>query len=95
MRIYISGKITGIEEEAEKLFSEAEKRLKRKGYEVVNPIKLPHEHDGAWHSFMQEDIQELLMCDEVYMLRNWVDSKGAKLEHDIAVNNGLKVIYEN
>jgi hypothetical protein len=39
-KIYISGKITDIEDEAPALFEQAENALKEKGYDTVNPIKL-------------------------------------------------------
>ena len=49
MRIYISGKITG-QKDFKQRFSEAEQMLTEKGYEVVNPVSLPHNHDKRWHS---------------------------------------------
>ena len=38
MRVYISGKITGVKH-ADKLFARAEEKLELLGYEVVNPYK--------------------------------------------------------
>lgn len=93
-KIYISGKITGIENEAPGLFAKAEEELKAKGYEVINPTTLPHDHDKSWHSFMKEDVKSLCDCDEIFMLSNWTDSKGAIVEHTIAMYLGLKVSYE-
>lgn len=52
-KIYISGKITGIENEAAALFEKAEKELKEKGFETVNPVTLNHKHDKSWHSYMK------------------------------------------
>lgn len=49
MRIYISGKITGLPfDEAFKMFENAENKLKFRGYEVVNPMKLNHNHNKSW-----------------------------------------------
>ena len=93
-KVYISGRITGIEEEAPQLFDKAEVKLLEDGYEVVNPMKLNHQHDKSWHSYMREDIKALCDCDTIYMLSNWKESKGAIIEMEIACHLGLKVIYE-
>lgn len=94
-RIYISGKITGIEEEASELFNKAEKVLIWEGKNPINPMKLNHQkHDGSWHSYMKTDIKALCDCDEIFMLTNWTDSKGAIIEHTIAMFLGLKVTYQ-
>ncbi len=43
---------------------------------------------------MKEDVKALCECDVIYMLSNWTDSKGAIIEHTIAMYLGLKVQYE-
>lgn len=48
MKIYISGKITGLTHpQAESLFKQAETQLKGmySGCETVNPMKINHDHD--------------------------------------------------
>ncbi len=95
MKIYISGKITGIEEEAYKLFEIAENKLKLQGYDVVvNPMKLPHNHDKSWEAYMRECIVALMSCDTIYILSNYYMSKGAFLEIALAKELGIGVIYE-
>ena len=94
-KIYISGKISGIENEAPELFAKAEKELQAKGFETVNPMTLNHEHDKSWHSYMKEDVKALCECDEIFMLSNWTDSKGAIIEHTIAMYLGLKVQHDD
>lgn len=94
MKIYISGKITGIENEAEKLFQIAEDHCLEIGYEVVNPLKLNHNHDKSWEAFMREDVKALCDCDHMYLLKNWADSKGATIEKQIAEYLKIKIIYE-
>lgn len=93
-KIYISGKITGIENSAMSIFQNAETKLSEFGYSVVNPMKLNHDHDKDWHSYMRVDIKALVDCDEIYMLNNWTDSKGAILEHTIAMMLGIKPTYQ-
>ena len=93
-KIYISGKVSGMENEAAELFSKAESDLQAKGFVTVNPMKLEHQHDKNWHSYMKEDVKALCECDEIFMLSNWADSKGAIIEHTIAMYLGLKVRYQ-
>lgn len=93
MKYYISGKITGVESEAPVLFEQAENYLRLQGHEVINPMKLNHQHDKSWHSYMKEDIKALCDCDAIFMLTNWTDSKGAIIEHTIAMYLGFKVEY--
>lgn len=91
-KIYISGKITGNEYYKEQFFA-AEQKLKKAGFTVINPIK--HEKKGmSWKWYMIKDIKQLLKCNSIYMLPNWLQSKGAVLEHTIAVSLDITVIYE-
>lgn len=92
-KIYISGKITGIDNYAE-LFENAENLLKSKGFEVINPVKLNHLHDNTWQSYMKEDIKALMDCDAIYMLNNWHQSKGAIIEKKLAFEVGIQIINE-
>lgn len=94
MKIYISGKISGIEEIAPKLFCEAAYVLRKQGFEVVNPITINHDHDLSWESYMKADIKEMCDCQAIYMLSNWYNSKGAIIEHDLAKKLKFRMIYE-
>ncbi len=93
-KAYISGKITGIENQAEGLFNEAEQEVRDLGFEPVNPMKLNHEHDQSWEAYMKEDIKALCDCDVIYMLNNYKDSLGARVELNLANNLKIKVIRQ-
>lgn len=93
-KVYISGKITGIEDHAPKLFSSAEFMLQAKGFLTVNPLSLNHNHNRTWHDYMKEDVKAICDCDAVFMLNNWKDSRGAKIEHEIASYLGLDIMYQ-
>ena len=93
-KIYISGKITGMEEEAALLFEQAEQELRAMGFEPVNPMKLNHDHDKSWESYMKVCIKALCECDIIYMLKNFNDSPGAWWEREIARRLNIKVIYQ-
>jgi len=83
-KIYLSGKITGIEDEAIELFAKAETEVRKMGFEPVNPLSLNHNHDKSWQSYLRVDIQALCDCDIIFLLHNWKDSEGAQLELTIA-----------
>lgn len=93
-KIYVAGKVTGMEAAAKLLFAEAVKNLRQAGKEPVNPLELRHVHDGSWESFMKVCIPALCSCDAVYMLPNWRESKGANVEHSLAEKLGMTIYYE-
>lgn len=102
MKVYISGKISGLTtEEALNNFEIAENYLKDKfeskgvALTLINPMKLEHNHDKSWEEFMKEDIGALLSCDAIYLLKNWGDSRGARIERAIALELGIEIVYEN
>lgn len=92
-RVYISGKITGIEEEAKEKFARAEKDMITEGLKPINPMHMAG-YDLDYSKYMQIDLTLLETCSAIYMLENWKDSKGAKIERDFALSIGLEVIYE-
>lgn len=97
MRIYISGKISGLsKDEYETHFREAEKKLETTGHSVINPAKvngmLPD--DTSYEEYMKMSMCMLSMCDAIYMLDNWRDSPGAKKELEAAMANGMPVLHE-
>lgn len=93
MKIYISGKISGLTpEEFEHNFAEAEKVIKAHGHEPINPIKiLPFDEKYIWQDYMRADIKALMDCEAVYALKNHTDSKGAMIEVKLARDLGMKV----
>lgn len=94
-RIYISGKITGMEAAAALQFAAKEQELRSIGWrDIINPMTLPHRHDKQWASYMRECIVALCGCTHIYMMRNWHKSHGAQIEHNLAYNLGLEIEYE-
>ena len=94
MRVYISGKMTGLErKEIKKRFAIAEAVLWYHGYDVVNP-EIISDFNLSYAEFMLIDTTLVTMCDAIYMLNNWRDSNGAKEELALAEAKGLKIMYE-
>lgn len=95
-RCYIAGPVTGLPEKVYQAnFRRAEIALTILGYEPVNPVTLPHDHDKSWQSYMREAITEMLTCDVLYVLTGWEDSKGASAEVALARALGMNIIFQN
>ena len=93
MKIYISGKITGLPfEEVEVNFTNAQNRLEEAGFKVVNPLNNGLPDNSTWMEHMKADIKLLMECDIICLLSNWRDSTGAKIEWNLAKEMGYKVI---
>ncbi len=98
MRIYVSGKITGLEKEDYlSHFEKAETHLKRLGYSVINPAKvnsmLPD--DTEYEEYMRMCETEMSLCEAIYMLDNWRDSPGANRELQYAFAHNMTVYFES
>jgi hypothetical protein len=93
-KCYISGQISGIEDIAESIFESAEEVVSKLGYIPINPMKIEHNHDKSWESYMKVDIFELMKCDVIYVLRNWRNSKGATIEVNLAKDLGINIIFQ-
>lgn len=96
MKIYLSGKITGLPlEEAISNFEKAEKQLAAEGYKPVNPMQKETVPDPeTWEGHMVADIKLLFECDAIFLLSNWTNSRGAMIEKYIAEITGKTVIYQ-
>ena len=56
------------------------------------PVYTPTE-ESKWSDCMRIAIEEMVACHEIYMLPGWRESKGAVLEHHIALALGMPVTY--
>lgn len=98
--IYISGKIAGLDPyTAKQNFLSAQTTLEfnNKGCTIINPYDL-HVISNllvTWEEYMLQDIKFLFRCNTIFMLSNWEDSKGARIERAIAIEMEMKVLYQN
>lgn len=90
-------------------FARAEEMLKAKGYEVFNPTTsglgkvadekvLEAERRGEKTTWYQEilklDLDALSFCDGIYLLNDYKQSDGARIEYDFALANKKKFLFQ-
>lgn len=90
MKIYISGQITGLNEDCFlDNFHDSKLQLFSKfgflNMTYVNPLELkPFLGVKNWLCYMINDIRALRKCTHIAMQKNWVNSKGSVIEYFIA-----------
>ena len=97
--VYLSGKMTGLEEsEYKENFRNAEMFYRACGYEVVNTcnlseIVLQKKPDATYEDFMREDFKAISGCTHIALLEGWETSTGAKREKAEAKRLGLEIMF--
>lgn len=106
MKVYISGKIGEevLSETTRNKFAKAETMLRDWGLDVFNPTtsglghraeELAMENGTDFYTeIMKLDLEALRGCDVIYLLLDWEDSPGAKVEKAEAERLGLSIWYE-
>lgn len=86
--------MTGMPEWNVPAFAGVAARLRALGLAVVNPHEL-HESsfDKPYDWYMRRDLAELVKCQRVVLLPGWGKSRGATMEHAVAKDLGMEVIY--
>ena len=95
MRVYIAGPMTGIEDFNYPAFNAAASRLLAAGYEPLNPVDSEKHNDTdthqTWDWYLRHAIRMVTHADGLAMLPGWSKSKGANLEHHVAMALGLDI----
>jgi hypothetical protein len=97
--VYLSGKMTGLEEsEYKEKFRNAEMFYRACRYEVVNPcnlseIVLQRKPDATYEDFLREDFKAISGCTHIALLKGWESSPGARRERTEAERLGLEIMF--
>lgn len=92
---YIAGPMTGIDDYNKPAFDWAAKGLRERGKVVINPATNFGGNQTIEHKqYMRYSIHQLLICTDIYMLKGWMDSSGARVEYEVALSLGLAVHFE-
>ena len=97
MKVYISGKITGLNyDDVVAKFEESERVLIAMGHTPINPVKLvPFNESWAWEDYMKADIKILMDCDGIYMQSDFLKSTGAEIERRLSRELNFKVFHQD
>lgn len=94
MKIYISGKISGLPlDEVRAKFEWAAYQIKSFGHEAMNPLNNGLDPSEHWNKHMIADIALLLECDAIFLLPDWMNSRGARIELNIAQECGKPILF--
>lgn len=65
------------------------------GYNVINPCDISlYEDFLTYEQFLHIDYALIDCVDAIYMLKDWNDSNGARLELNYAKGKGKEILYE-
>ena len=90
-RIYLSGPMSGLPNFNYPAFDLEAKRLRKIGFEVINPAEM-HPKPDTWNECLRNDLKALLDCDTLALLDGWQGSAGAHLEMHVAHRVGIKIV---
>ena len=95
-RIYLSGKITGLDPTIVLMkFHKAKIRLEHEHWQVVTPTILMATPDQSWNWYMVRALALQNTCNATYFLKDWdEESEGACMEMENAKYLNHKIIFE-
>jgi hypothetical protein len=44
--------------------------------------------------FLAKSIENMSLCHKAYFAKGWENARGCKIEHEVALQYGLEIIYE-
>lgn len=93
--VYISGKISGLnEKEYAERFEKTKEKLESIGFIGVTPFDVYNGDNKDWGYCMIKDLEYIMKCDAIYMLNNYEESEGAVIELKFAKRIGLITMFE-
>ena len=82
-KVYIAGPMSGIAELNRQAFERAANQLRAMGHEPVIPGDL-HPPTTPYQQALRNALRAMLECDHYTLLDGWGNSRGARLENEIA-----------
>ncbi len=92
MKVYISGKIS-TKENYQEDFLKAKEKLERMGHTVLSPLMINASLE--YEEYMHIDFSMIDICDAVYFLYDWSDSRGARREKSYAEAKEKLLMFED
>lgn len=97
MKIMISQPMKGkTNEQIREERGELVKQLTEEGHEVVDTVfeNAPADEDIAIY-MLSQSIRYIGKVDALYFMKDWNKARGCRIEHQVAVEYGKQVFYEN
>lgn len=92
MKMYLSFPITGRNIQDVKVYAKRVKQIwVEKGYDVITPFEVAPVEGMSYAYYMGRDVEALLGCDGIILCHDWFNSKGCRLEYNVAEIYGKKV----
>ena len=96
MKIMISQPMRGKTEKEIKNEREAlVKKLQEEGHEVLETVFEDFDCYASPIAYLARSIEFLDKADAVVFMKGWEKARGCKIEHEVAVQYGKKVYYDN
>lgn len=79
--------------------------LKERGYEIINTL-----FTDEWYSqeamkkrgveniplcFLAKSLENMSLCHAAYFCKGWKNARGCRIEHEVAKDYGMTIIYES
>lgn len=97
MKVMISQPMKGkTNEQIREERAELVKRLKEEGIEVLDTVleDAPSDEDIAIY-MLSQSIRYIGKADALLFMKGWEKARGCKIEHEVAVEYGKQVFYDN
>jgi len=95
-KIYIAGKVSGEPiASCTKKFRLAQKEIESMGFDGINPFEVVMDFKATWNVAMKKCVKALIDCDAMVILPCWQDSKGAKIERQLAEDLDIPIFNYN
>jgi hypothetical protein len=92
MRLYVAGPMTGLPDFNFPAFHAAAAKLRALGFDVENPAENTEPPCKSWLGYMRKAVVQVSKVDGLILLPGWEQSKGARVEFNLAVGLGLSVM---
>lgn len=93
-KIYIAGKVSGeVYPECYAKFKATQTKIEKAGFTAINPLDVVDDENANWHGAMKLCLKALLDCDAILFLPDFTESKGAKVEYQLANALSMKRFY--
>ena len=94
-KLYISGLMTGYPNYNYDAFELVACELRGVGYDVFSPHEVKGGDEWSWADYIRADLPGVLGAQGIAVLNGWQESRGARVEVELAQTLGLYVLRKD